>query len=71
MDRDYVYESPDGGKTVYKRKFNSRKRILITAPMTEVEDIMDRYRGLWDELAQNPAVKDAIDKLLVAIALTK
>ena len=51
--------------------FWNGKRILITAPMTEVEDIMDRYRGHWDELAQNPAVKDAIDKLLVAIALTK
>ena len=56
MDRDYVYESPDGGKTVYKRKFNSRKKILVSAPVTEVEDIMDRYRGHWYELAQNPAV---------------
>tara|TARA_B100001057_G_scaffold466780_1_gene524256 strand:+ start:3965 stop:4180 length:216 start_codon:yes stop_codon:yes gene_type:complete len=71
MTRDYVYESPDGGKTVYKRKFNSREKILISKPVTDVEDVMDRYRGHWDELSQNPIVKDAIDKLLVAIALTK
>ena len=25
----YIYESPDGGKTVYKRAFGSKKRELV------------------------------------------
>ena len=27
-DADYIYESPDGGETIYKRKFNEDKREL-------------------------------------------
>ena len=28
-DNNYLFESPDGGKTVYKRKFGSKERILV------------------------------------------
>ena len=27
-DADYIYESPDGGETIYKRKFGEDKREL-------------------------------------------
>ena len=29
-DEKYIYESPDGGKTVYKRKFGKDERELVT-----------------------------------------
>ena len=29
MGKDYIYESPDGGKTVYKRELGSGERTLI------------------------------------------
>jgi hypothetical protein len=28
-EKRYIYESPDGGKTVYKRAFGSTKRELV------------------------------------------
>ena len=28
-EKRYIYESPDGGKTVYKRAFGSDKRALV------------------------------------------
>ncbi len=28
-DKDYIYESPDGGETVYKRKMGSDRRELV------------------------------------------
>ena len=30
--RNYVYESPDGGETVYKRANGSNERILVKSP---------------------------------------
>ena len=29
-DKEYIYESPDGGKTVYRRKFGEDERELVT-----------------------------------------
>ena len=29
-DEKYIYESPDGGKTVYRRKFGEDKREIVT-----------------------------------------
>ena len=29
-EKSYVYESPDGGKTIYKRAFGSTERELIS-----------------------------------------
>ena len=29
MGKDYIYESPDGGKTVYKRELGGGERTLI------------------------------------------
>ena len=37
-DKDYIYESPDGGKTIFKRKFGEDKRELVTN---------------WDEINKN------------------
>ena len=28
-DKDYIYESPDGGKTIFKRKVGDDKRELV------------------------------------------
>ena len=28
-DKDYIYESPDGGKTIYRRKSGSSEREIV------------------------------------------
>ena len=38
-DRPYIYESPDGGKSVYRRKFNSleNRELITSGSYTELE----------------------------------
>ena len=38
---DYIYESPDGGKTVYKRKIGETKRELVTQKKTILADMVN------------------------------
>lgn len=70
----WVYESPDGGTTIYRRKLGDphHKRELVK----EVDDgYVDYshwiYRQDWDELAKNPAVREYLDKLRVMVELVK
>ena len=70
----YIYESPDGGTTIYRRKLGDphHKRELVK----EVDDgYVDYshwiYRQDWDELARNPAVREYLDKLRIMVELVK
>lgn len=70
----WVYESPDGGNTIYRRKLMdpSYKRELVKQIDDEFRDYREWiYRQHWDELCKNPAVKDAIDKLKTIVALVE
>lgn len=71
-----IYESSDGGKTVYSRTPGS--------PMRELHHQSDEAKTLQEQLAEdkmwgeirrlsktNPAMKDAVDKLIMLYHLTK
>jgi hypothetical protein len=62
--KGYIYESPDGGKTVYKRRVgNWHKELYI-----EKEPDLFTYAEITDikELSKsNAALKKALDNLLV------
>jgi len=67
-----IYESPDGGKTVYSRKSGSSDRTLIK------EDPLVHWKARWYEWGDilqaaesNPALADAIHKAEMIYALTK
>ena len=38
---EYIYESPDGGKTVTRRKFGESVKELIQSPEELIEDLFD------------------------------
>ena len=64
-----IYESPDGGKTVYAREFGSSERRSII-----VNDTLDWHAYLrnknWDSLSEaNPAILEALEKLKVLESL--
>lgn len=70
----WVYESPDGGKTIYRRKLMdpSHKRELIKQIEDEFRDYREWiYKQHWNDLVKHPAVKDAIDKLKTVVALVQ
>ena len=67
-----IYESPDGGKTIYSRKSGSSDRTMIK------EDTSQNYMTKWYEwkeilkLAETePSLHDAIDKAEMIYKLVK
>jgi len=72
----YVYESPDGGNTIYRRLPGEDKRELFyesPAKKSLHEKIMEDK--LWGEIRRlsktNPALKDAVDKVMTVYHLVK
>jgi hypothetical protein len=71
-----IYESPDGGKTVYSRKAGSTVRELYS----ESEEVKSLHEQLledkmWGEIRRlaktNTALKDAVDKVITVYHLVK
>lgn len=72
LKRTYIYESPDGGDTVYRRELGSD-------PINrELHSISDRKRSLMDELKESklwgdihrsaktdPVLQDMLDRIVV------
>lgn len=70
----WVYESPDGGKTIYRRKLMDPhyKRELVEELDNEFKDYRDwMYKQDWATLSQNTMIKEALDRLRVIVELTK
>ena len=44
---EWIFESPDGGKTIYKRTIGSDEKILVTKPEDEKKD---NDWGIWPDL---------------------
>lgn len=65
IDDKYIYESPDGGKSVYRREVGGVTRELLSS--TSPDDLF-RYAEfvqIIDMSYKNPAVKKALDNLLL------
>lgn len=69
-----IYESPDGGKTIYSRNIgeDTSKRVLFKS--NEEQKIFMRWQK-WREILQasidNPSLLDAIEKAEVIYELTR
>jgi hypothetical protein len=65
----YIYESPDGGKTVYARQHGSTEKIVIAYQYDLFEDIN------WHEIAlharQNPTLQKALERAIMIHKLSK
>ena len=71
----YIYESPDGGQTVYAREFNSLEKILVgRSYMIEFEEQQQKEDSLWRAIraasADNSALQDAMDHVIMIYNLT-
>ncbi len=63
----YVYESPDGGETVYAREIGSTERRLIGKSYKAVlkEELMteiDLFKKMFIAAKDDPALKDALER---------
>lgn len=71
-----IYESPDGGKTVYSRQPGSPMRELYSesdeAKSLHAQVLEDKMWGEIRRLSKtNPALKDAVDKVIMVYHLVK
>jgi len=71
-----IYESPDGGKTVYSRRGGDVSRTLIHEdPVYKKEaELTSRWANLKEAVLMaddDPTINDALEKLEVVYALKK
>jgi len=71
-----IYESPDGGKTIFSRKSGDTTRTMIHEdPAVKKEaDITRRWANLKEAVFMaeyDPTINDALEKLEIVYALKK
>ena len=63
-DKQYIYESPDMGDTVYRREFGASERELIQMPETNLFTYT-AFREIRELSESNTSIKKALDNLLL------
>ena len=71
-----VYESPDGGRTVYKRNSGQAERVLHRLdPELEAEILRERERNVWMDIfntgEHSPALQEAIERVIMLYELSR
>jgi hypothetical protein len=61
---EWIYESPDRGDTVYRRRANSTERELVLKKEKD-HPIADHMQDIVAESPFDPALKEMLDKLQV------
>jgi hypothetical protein len=66
----YIYETPDGGNTVYRRKTGSASRELHSVSEKK-KDLMEELReqSFWEEIRRaartDPALREMLNRIVV------
>jgi hypothetical protein len=71
-----IFESPDGGRTVYSREFGETDRALeFESPSAEKARLMLKNRQDWEKILNaaedNPALQEAIERVKLLYHLGK
>jgi hypothetical protein len=73
----FVYESPDGGETVYKRKIGSSKRVITDESEQRVSELIFElkedleWRLIRQAAESNSVLRDMLDQIREYYYLTK
>ena len=66
QDPVYVYESPDSGDTIYRRRAGSNQRELVReGPLRKKVLRSQLWRDIFDSAENDPVLKEMIDKIEV------
>ena len=67
-----VYESPDGGKTIYEREIGSTERIMIREdPERKYIEQYNNWREILKVARNNPTLYDLVEQAEIVYALIK
>ena len=66
MSKHYVYESPDGGRTVYQREIGSSERRLTKESLKVRNDVISEMQEnkLWGAIRRMAKEDPALEELL-------
>ena len=68
---DIVYESPDGGHTVYSRKMGETERTLVQEDLHSAMNRWKKWRDILNASTEHPSLEDAIQKAEMIYELVK
>lgn len=72
MDDEYIYESPDGGETIYRRKLNSLKRELVEiSEKAQLDKDVTDWHEILEAAKDNIVLQNAIERVKMLYHLTK
>ena len=62
----YIYESPDGGDTIYRRTMGSVDRKLVReGPMHKLQQRSQLWRKIFQAAESDPVLQDMLDRVEV------
>ena len=68
----YIYESPDGGETVYARKEGTTERILVGQSYNALQQVEQR---MWNEIYKhrnlNSTLQHQVEQCIITYKLIK
>ena len=70
----YIYESPDGGLTVYAREFGApdSEKFMIGQSLRAKEQIERRvWAEIYDKRTLTPALTEAVEKCIIIYKLSE
>ena len=75
-EKTYVYESPDGGKTIYAREFGSNNKFIVGLKLPNSPGELDlENHKLWTDIRQaaktNSALQKAMENVIMLYRLSK
>lgn len=69
---EYIYESPDGGETIYRRKLNSLKRELVEiSEKAQLDKDVTDWHEILEAAKDNIVLQNAIERVKMLYHLTK
>ena len=72
----YIFESPDGGDTIYRRAVGTAQRELYSvSPNKQQQESLTAQWLIWRNILEaaqhNPALQDALDRARIIYSLSK
>ena len=68
----YIYESPDGGNTVYARLEGTTERVMIGQSWQARELVEQRmWNDIYPKRNLNPALTEAVEKCIIIYKLSE
>ena len=72
FEKDYIYESPDGGHTVYRRRISDTTKELVSEDeYVHNARAKKEWLEIFDRKDSNPTLQAAMDRVILVHRLTK